>query len=185
MSVCEPSWRPAKPRNHGDLPTHFLHLVPTKAKGSLYPTTLTCRRMMSYLLAALCSHAVHHPRTPRKPNPEKGPLTDPVDPSVSGNAGYREKPAGTDASQSQLVNMCLNDPGASPHWYHPCTLHSGLLPLHTCFSPPPSRDHRTCSPLPSISISWITNLPAASLYRPLPCTTTLLIRMITCCISTK
>ena len=61
------------------------------------------------------------------------------------------------------MNMCLNDPGASPHRYHPCTLLSGLLSLHTCFSPPPSEDHRKCSPLPSVSISWITNILAASL----------------------
>ena len=109
MSACEPGWRPARLRNHGDLPTHFLHLVLTKAKRSLYPTTLTYRRMTSYLPTALRSHAVHHPRMPRKPNLEKGPLIDPADPSVSRYAGYGEKPARTDASQSQLVNMCPNN----------------------------------------------------------------------------
>ena len=50
------------------------------------------------------------------------------------------------------MNMCLNDSGASPHRYHPCTLHSGLLPPHTCFSPLPSEDHNTCSPLPLVNI---------------------------------
>ena len=185
MSTCEPGWRPAKARNHGDLLAHFLHLVPTKARRSLYPSTLTYRRMMSYLLTALRSYGVHHPRTPRKPNPEKGPLVNPADPSVLCNAGYGEKPAGTDASQSKLMNMCPNDLGALPHRYNPCTLPSGLLPPHTCFSPPPSEDHNTCSPLPSVNILWIMILPAASLYRPSPCTTVLPIRTITCCISTK
>ena len=185
MRACEPGWRPARPRNHGDLPAHFLHLVPTKAGRPLYPTTLTYRRMMSYLPTALHSHGVHHPSTPQKPNPEKGPIVDPADPSVSRNAGYGEKPTGTDASQSQLMNMCPNDLGASPHRYHPCTLPSGLLPPHTCFSPSPSEDHSTCSPLPSVNIFWIMTLPAASLYRPSPCTTALPIRTITCCISAK
>ena len=138
MSACEPVWRPARLRNYGDLPTHFLHLVLTKARRPLYPTTLTYRRMTSYLPTDLRSHDVHHPQTPWKPNPEKGPLVDPADPSVPRNAGYGEKPVGTDASQSQLMNMCPNDPGASPHQYHPCTPSSGFLPPHTCFSPPPS-----------------------------------------------
>ena len=185
MSACEPGWRPSRPRNHGDLLAHFLHLVPTKERRPLYLTTLTYLRMTSYLPTALRSHGVHHPRTPRKPNPEKCPLIDPTDPLVPRNAGYEEKPAGTEASQSQLMNMCPNDPGASPHQYHPCTLPSGLLSPHTCFSPLPSEDHSTCSPLPSINIFWIMILPAASLYRPSPCTTTLPIRTITCCISTK
>ena len=185
MSACEPGWRPAKPRNHWDLPAHFLHLVSTKAKRPLYPTTLTYQRMTTYLPTALRSHDVHHPRMPRKPNPEKGHLVNPTDPSVPRNVGYGEKLAGTDASQSQLMNMCLNDPGALPHRYHQCTLPSGLLLPHTCFSPPPSEDHRTCSPFPSVNIFWIMILLAASLYRPSPCTTALPIRTITCCISTK
>ena len=147
------------PRNHGDLPTHFLHLVPIKARRPLYPTTLTYQRMTSYLPTALRSHGVHHPRMPRKPNPEKGPLVDPTDPSVLRNAGYGEKLAGTNANWSQLMNMRPSDPGASPHRYHPCTLPSGLLPPHTCFSPPPSEDHITCSPLPSVNIFWIMTPP--------------------------
>ena len=173
------------PRNHGNLPAHFLHLIPIKARRSFYPMTLTYRRMTSYLLTALRSHGVHHLRTLRKPNPEKGPLVDPADSSVPRNAGYGEKPVGINASQSQLMNMCTNDPGASPHRYHPCTLRSRLLPPHTCFTPPPSKDHNTCSLLPSVNIFWIMILPAASLYCPLPCTTALPIRTITCCISTK
>ena len=185
MSAYEPIWRPVRPRNHRDLPTLFLHLFPTKGKRSLYSTTLTYRRMTSYLPVALRSHVIHHPRMPQKPNLEKGQLADPADPSMSRDARYREKPAVTDTSQSQLVYMCPNNPGVSPHWYHPCTLPLGLLPLHTCFSPPSSGDHRTFSPLPSVNISWITNLLVASLYRPSPCTTALLIRTITCCISTK
>ena len=152
MSTCEPSWRPVRARNHEDLPAHFLYLVPTKERRSLYLMTLTYRRMMSYLLTTLHSHGVHHPRTPWKPNPEKGPLIDPADPSVPRNAEYGEKLAGTNASQSQLMNMCPNDPRASPLRYHPCTLPSGLLPHHTCFSPPPSEDHSACSPLPSVNI---------------------------------
>ena len=182
MSTCESGWRPSRPRNHG---AHFLHLVPTKARRPLYPMTLTYWQMTSYLPTALRSHGVHHPRMPWKPNPEKGPLVDPADLSIPRSAEYGEKPAGTDASHSQLMNMCSNDPGASPHWYHPCTLHSGLLLPHTCFSPPPFRDHNTWSPLPSVNIFWIMILPAASLYRPSPCTKALPIRMITCCISTK
>ena len=166
------------PRNHRNLPAHFLHLVPTKVRRPLYPTTLTYQWMTSYLPTTLRSHGVNHPRTPRKPNPEKGPLVDPANPSIPCNAGYREKPAGTEASQSQLMNMCPNDPGASPHRYHPCTLPSGLLPPHTCFSPLPSKDHSTCSPLPSVIIFWIIILLVASLYRPSPCTTALPIRMI-------
>ena len=135
MSACEPGWRPARPRNHGDLPAHFLHFVLTKARRPLYPTTLTYRRMTSYLPTALYSHGVHHPRTLWKPNPRKGPLVDPADPLVPRNAGYGEKPTGTDANQSQLMNMCPNDPRASPHRYHPCTLLSGLLPPpHMFFS---------------------------------------------------
>ena len=157
----------------------------TKARRPLYPTTLTYRWMTSYLPTALRSHGIHHPRTPRKPNPKKGPLVDPADPSVSHNARYKEKPVGTDASQSQLMNICPNDPGASPHRYHPCTPPSGWLPPHKCFSPPPSEDHRTCSPLPSINIFWIMILPTASLYRPSPCKMDLSIRTITCCISTQ
>ena len=139
--------------------THFLHLVPIKARRSLYLTTLTYRQMTNYLPAALRSHGVHHPRTPWKPNPEKGPLVDPVDPSVSHSAGYGEKPTGTGANRSQLMNMRPSYPGASPYRYHPCTLPSGLLPPHTCFYPPPSEDHNTCSPLPSVSIFWVMTPP--------------------------
>ena len=171
--------------DYRDLPAHFLHLVPIKARRPLYLTTLTYRRMTSYLLIALHSHDVHHPRTPRKPNPEKGPLVDPTDPSVPRNAGYGEKSAGTDASWRQLMNMRPSYPWASSHWYHPCTLPSGLLPPHTCFSPPASEDHNTCSPLPSVNIFCIMTLSVASLYHPSPCTMDLPIRMITCCISTK
>ena len=185
MSVCEPGWRPTRPISHGDLPAHFLHLVPIKARRLSYPTTLTYRRMMNCLPTGPCSHGVHHPRTPRKPNSEKGPLVDPADPSVPRSAEYGEKLAGTDASRSQLMNMCPSNPRALPHRCHPCTLPSGLLPPHTCFSPPPSEDHNTCSPLPSVSIFWIMTLPAASLYRPSLCTTALSTRTITCCISTK
>ena len=153
MSACEPGWRPTRQRNRGDLPAHILHPVPKKEKRPLYPTTLTYRRMTSYLPTALRSHAVYHPRMPWKPNPEKGPLIDLANPSVARDVGYGEKPARTDASQSQLMNMCPNGLGALPNRYHPCTLPSGLLPLHTCFSPPPSGGHRTCSHLPSVSIS--------------------------------
>ena len=185
MSACEPYWRLARPRNDGDLLAHFLHIVLTKVRRSLYPTTLTYRRMTSYLLTTLRSHGVHPPRTPRKPNPEKGPLVDPANPSVPRNAGYGEKPIGTDASQSQLMNMCPNNPGASAHQYPLFTLPSGLLLPHTCFSPPPSEDHNTCSPLPSVNIFWIMILLAASLYRSSPCTTDLPIHTITSCISTK
>ena len=183
MSVCEPGWRSARPRNHGEIPRHFLHLISTKARRMMYPTTLTYRQMTSYLPTALRSHDVHHPRTLRKPSLEKDPLVNPADPPVPRNAGYGEKPAGTDASQSQL--MCLNDPRVSPHRYHPCTLPSGLVQPHTCFSPPPFQDHITCSPLPSVNIFWIMILLAASLYHPSACTTDLLICTITCCISTK
>ena len=147
--------------------------------------TLTYRRMTNCLPTALASHDVHHPRTLRKPNLEKGPLVDPADPSELCNAGYGEKPVGTDASRSQLMNMHPSDPGESPHRGHPYTLPSRLLPPHTCFSPPPSEDHNTCYPLPSVSIFWIMTLPAASLYRPSLCTTAHPIRTITCCISTK
>ena len=185
MSACEPGWRPTRPRNHGDLPAHYLHRVLIKARRPLYSTTLTYRWMTSYLLTALRSHDVHHPRTPWKPNLEKGPLVDPADPSIPCNTEYREKPARTDASQSQLMNMCPNNPGALPHRYHPCTLPSGWLPPQICFSPPPSEDHRTYSPRLSVNIFWIMILPTASLCRPSPCTTILPIRMITCCISTK
>ena len=185
MSVYEPDWRPARSRNHGDLPTHFLHIIPTKARRSLYPTILTYRRMTSYLPTALRSHDVHHPRTPRKPNLEKGPRVDPANPSVPRNAGYGEKSVGTNVSQSHLMNMCPNDLGASPHRYHPCTLPSGLLPPHTCFSPPPSEDHNTWSPLLSVNIFWIMILLATSLYRPSPCAMALPIHTIICCISTK
>ena len=125
------------------------------------------------------------PKRRESPIQKKGPLVDLAEPSVPCNAGYGEKPAGTNASQSQLMNMCLNDPGASPHRYHPCTLPSGLLPPHTCFSPPPSEDHSTCSPLPSVNIFWIMILPAASLYHPSPCMMAFPIRTITCCILTK
>ena len=34
-SACEPGWRPTRPINHGDLPDHFLHLVPIKARRPL------------------------------------------------------------------------------------------------------------------------------------------------------
>ena len=158
---------------------------PDKGKGAAVPDDINLPADDGLSSTALHSHDVHHPRTPQKPNPEKDPLVDPANPLVPCNAEYGEKPAGIDASQSQLMNMCPNDLGASPHRYHPCTLLSGLLPPHTCFSPLPSEDHRTCSPLPSVNIFWIKILPAASLCRPSPCTMALLIHTITCCISTK
>ena len=185
-SACEPGWRPARLRNHGDHNAHFLHLVPINARMLLYPTTLTYQRMMSYLLTALRSHGVHHPRTLLKPNPEKGPLVDPSRSiSIAQRGVWREASRDRRASRSQLMNMRPSDPGASPHRYNPCTLPSGLLPPHTCFSSPPFEDHNTCSPLPSVNIFWIMTLPMASLYRPSPCTTTHPIHTITCCILTK
>ena len=147
-SAYEPGWRPAKPISHGDLLAHFLHLVSIKARRSLYPTTLTYRRMMNYIPIALRSHGVHHPRTPQNPNLEKGPLIDPANPSVPRNTEYGEKPAGTNASRSQLMNMPPSDPGASPHRCHPCTLPSGLLPPTHVFllRPPRTTTHALLSP---------------------------------------
>ena len=113
-SAYEPSWRPPRLRNHRDLPAHVLHLVPIKARRLLYPTTLTYRWMTSYLLTALCSHGVHHPRTSRKPNPEKGPLINPADPSIPHNTGYGEKPVRSDASRSQLMNVPERPGGIAP-----------------------------------------------------------------------
>ena len=65
----------------------------------------------------LSSDSSRLPRRSPSPNAveaqsRKGPFVDPIDPSVPRNAGYREKPARIDASQSQLMNMCLNDPRA-------------------------------------------------------------------------
>ena len=158
---------------------------PDKGKEAVVPDDINLLADDELSFRSSPLFVVHHPRTPRKPNPEKGPLANPAYPLVPCNVGYGEKPVGTDASQSQLMNMCPNDPRALPHRYHPCILPSGLLPLHTCFSPLPSGDHRTCSPLPLVSISWITNLHVAFLYRLSPCTMALPIRTITCCISTK
>ena len=138
-SGCESGWRLAMPINHGDLLAHFLHLVLIKARKSLYPTTLTYRWMTNYLLTALRSHGVHHPRMPRKPNPEKGPLIDPAYPLVPRSAVYGEKLAGTDSSRSQLMNMCPSNPGVLPHRYHPCT-HVFLL------RPPKTTAHALLSP---------------------------------------
>ena len=140
-STCELGWRPSRPINHWDLPAHSLHLVPIKARRSLYPTTLTYRWMTNYLPTAFRSHGVHHPRTSRKPNPEKSPLIDPADLSVPCHTRYGKKPSGTDASRSRLMNMRSSDLEVSTHRYHPCTLPSGLLLPHTCFSPPPSGQH--------------------------------------------
>ena len=136
------------PRNHRDLPTHFLHIGLIKASRPLYLTTLTYQRMTSYLPTALRSHGVHHPPTPWKPNPEKGPLVDPADPSVPHNVGYGEKPIGIDASQSQLMNMCSSDLGESPHRYHPCTSLRGCYhPTHVfLIHPPRTTAHAFLSP---------------------------------------
>ena len=131
------------------------------------------------------SRAVHHPRTPRKPNLEKGHLTDPADPSVLQGVGCRENPTRTNDRQRQLTNMCLTGLGVSPYQYHLCTCLSGPPQHSKCFFPPPFEDHRTCSPLPLDSIYWTTILPATFPYHPSPCTTVLLIRTITCYITTR
>ena len=71
-----------------------------------------------------CSSALprrSHPRTPRKPNLEKGHLADPAGLSVLQGARFGENPAGTNDRQSHLTNMCLTGLGASPRQYHPCT----------------------------------------------------------------
>ena len=128
MSVCEPGWRPAGPRNCRNLPTHFLLPVPAKAKRSLHRTISIYRQMMSYPSTVPRSHVVHHPRTPRKPNLEKGHLANPVGSSVSQGIGCGENPAGTNDRQCQLTNMCLIGLGASPYQYHPCTCLSGPPP---------------------------------------------------------
>ena len=92
MSTYEPGWRPARPRNHKDLPVHFLHLVPTKARRPLYSMTLTYRWMTSYLLTALRSHGVHIPKRRESPIQKKAPSsTQPIH-------QYRATP-GTERSQ--------------------------------------------------------------------------------------
>ena len=149
MSAYKPGCRPASPRNHGDLPAHFLHLVPIKERRPLYPTTLTYRRMTSYLLTALRSHGVQHPPTSRKPNLEKGPLIDPADPSTQRRA-WRE--ASRDRRQLEPAHEYVPERPGGIAPSVPSMLPSGLLPLHTCFSPPPSEDHNICSPLPSVNI---------------------------------
>ena len=125
MSSCEPSWRPAGPRNRENLPAHFLLPVPAKQKRSLRRTILIYRWMMSYPLAVPRSSAVHHPQTSQKLNLEKRRLADLAGPSVSQGVGCGENPAGTNDSQRQLTNMCLTGLGASPYQYHPCTRLSG------------------------------------------------------------
>ena len=86
--------------------------------------------MTSYPPAVPRSHAIHHPRTPRNPNLEKGHLVDPAGPSMSRGAGYRENPAETNDRQRQLTNMCLTGLGTSPRQYHPCTRPLGPPPLY-------------------------------------------------------
>ena len=83
MSAYKPNWSPAGLRNRRNLPTSFNRSIPRKAKRPLYQTTLTYQRMTSYLLTVPRSHAVHHPRMSRKPNPEKGHLANPAGPPAS------------------------------------------------------------------------------------------------------
>ena len=129
MSSCKPSWRSTGSSNRGSLPAHFRHPVLAKAKRLLRRTTSIYRQMTSYLPAVPRSPAVHHPRTLRKPNLEKGHLADPAGPSVLQGAGCGENSAGTIDRQRQLTNMCLTGLKASPRQYRPCTRLSGP-PLH-------------------------------------------------------
>ena len=73
--------------NRWNRPAHFRHPVLAKEKRLLRRTTSMYRWMTSYLPVVPRSPAVHHPRTLRKPNLEKGHLADPAGPSVSQGAG--------------------------------------------------------------------------------------------------
>ena len=130
MSACKPGWTLAEPSNRGSLPAHFRHPVPAKAKRLLRRTTSIYQRMTSYLPAVPRSPAVHHPRTLRKPNLEKGPLANPTNPSVSQGAGCGKNSAGTNDPQRQLTSMCQTGLGAPPRQYHLCTHPWGPPLLH-------------------------------------------------------
>ena len=128
MSACEPGWRPAGSSNRKNLPAHFLLPVSAKAKRSLCRTISIYRKMMSYPPAVPPSRAVHHPRTPRKPNLEKGHLADPASPPMSQGIGCGENSTGTNDCQRQLTSMCQTRLEASPYQYHPYTRLSGPPP---------------------------------------------------------
>ena len=94
--------------------------------------------MMSYHPAVPPSHAVHHPRTPRRPTQEKGRLTCPIGSLVSQGIGHGGNPAKSNNRPCPLINMCSTQPGASQGQFQPYTHLLGPPPLLKWYCTPRS-----------------------------------------------
>ena len=88
---------------------------------------------MSYLLEALHSLTVHHPRTMQRSNPKRGPRADPAYQSVARATGHEERPVETDATQNWPPNMCLSGSGVWLLSFRLCITHSGQPPSRIWF----------------------------------------------------
>ena len=91
------------------------------------------QQTMNYLMEALCSLTVHHPRTMQRLNSKRGPCANPADPSVARAAGYKERPVETDVILNWPPNMCLYDSGVWLLSFRPCITHSGQPPSRILF----------------------------------------------------
>ena len=140
---------------------------------------------MSYLQIALHSPVVHHPRTKRKPSPEKDLLAILVGLLVARVTGCEERPTGIDPIRNWPLSTCLPCSGVWPPSFYLRSTHSGRPPPHMQHFIPLSGDRTTCYLPPWASIFWIMILLADSSNRRFLCTTDPLIHMILCCTLTR
>ena len=130
-----------------------------RAKSPPYLTIVIHRQMMSYLQIALHSPVTHHPRTMRKPSPERDHHTIPVRLSVARIAGREERPTGTGPIQSWPLSICLPGSRVWPPTFYLRTTRSGRPPPCTQHLIPPTKDHMTCYLPPWASDSCRNRVP--------------------------
>ena len=141
--------------------------------------------MTSYILIALHSPVIRHPRTVRKPSPKKDLLAIPTGLLVARVAGYEKRPVRTNPIQNWALSICLPGSGVWPLSFYLRSTHYGRPPLHMQHLITLSGDHTTCYLPPWASIYWITSFLTDSSYRCFPCTTAPLIHTILCCTLTR
>ena len=148
MNACEPVWRLTGVKTRKGLSILHPQLSQIRVKIPSSWKKVIPQQTMNYLMAALRSLTVHHPRTTQRLNLKRGPHADPAYQSVVRAARYKERPAKTDAIRNWLLNMCLSNSGVWLLNFRLCITHSGSPRPAFWFLFPVSEGHRICCPHP-------------------------------------
>ena len=141
--------------------------------------------MMSSLQKTLHFSVAHHPRTMRKPSPERDLLPSPAELLEVRVAGCEERPKGTNPIRNWPLSICLPGSGVWPPNFYLLSTHSGCLSSRMQHLIPLSGDCMTCCLPPWANIFWITSPLMDSSFRRLLCMTAPLILMTICSTLTR